>query len=65
MNVQLDIIAGTLINGSIIHLYTRYGINEDLLDLAHPLGIFVNTSGKARAQIPHLPLGHDSSPCGR
>jgi hypothetical protein len=27
--------------------------------------IFVNTSGKAGAQIPHLPLGDDSSPRGR
>jgi hypothetical protein len=26
---------------------------------------FVNTSGKAGAQIPHLPLGDDSSPWGR
>jgi hypothetical protein len=26
---------------------------------------FVNTSGKAGAQIPHLPLGDDSSPRGR
>jgi hypothetical protein len=25
----------------------------------------VNTSGKAGAQIPHLPLGDDSSPKGR
>jgi hypothetical protein len=25
----------------------------------------VNTSGKAGAQIPHLPLGDDASPCGR
>jgi hypothetical protein len=25
----------------------------------------VNTSGKAGAQIPHLPLGDDSSPSGR
>jgi hypothetical protein len=25
----------------------------------------VNTSGKAGAQIPHLPLGDDSSPWGR
>jgi hypothetical protein len=25
----------------------------------------VNTSGQARAQIPHLPLGDDSSPSGR
>jgi hypothetical protein len=25
----------------------------------------VNTSGKAGAQIPHLPLGDDSSPRGR
>jgi hypothetical protein len=25
----------------------------------------VNTSGKAAAQIPHLPLGDDSSPWGR
>jgi hypothetical protein len=25
----------------------------------------VNTSGKAGAQIPHLPLGNDSSPWGR
>jgi hypothetical protein len=24
-----------------------------------------NTSGKAGAQIPHLPLGDDSSPWGR
>jgi hypothetical protein len=24
----------------------------------------VNTSGKAGAQIPHLPLGDDSSPLG-
>jgi hypothetical protein len=26
---------------------------------------FVNTSGKAGAQIPQLPLGDDSSPWGR
>jgi hypothetical protein len=26
---------------------------------------FVNTSGKAGAQIPHLPLGDDSFPWGR
>jgi hypothetical protein len=26
---------------------------------------YVNTSGKAGAQIPHLPLGDDSSPWGR
>jgi hypothetical protein len=26
---------------------------------------YVNTSGKAGAQIPHLPLGDDASPCGR
>jgi hypothetical protein len=26
---------------------------------------YVNTSGKAGAQIPHLPLGDDSSPRGR
>jgi hypothetical protein len=26
---------------------------------------FVNTSGKAGAQIPHPPLGNDSSPWGR
>jgi hypothetical protein len=26
---------------------------------------FVNTSGQAGAQIPHLPLGDDSSPFGR
>jgi hypothetical protein len=25
----------------------------------------VNTSGKASAQIPHLPLGDDSSPWGK
>jgi hypothetical protein len=25
----------------------------------------VNTSGKAGAQIPQLPLGDDSPPCGR
>jgi hypothetical protein len=25
----------------------------------------VNTSGKTCAQIPHLPLGDDASPCGR
>jgi hypothetical protein len=25
----------------------------------------VNTSYKAGAQIPHLPLGDDASPCGR
>jgi hypothetical protein len=25
----------------------------------------VNTSGQARAQIPHLPLGDDSSTSGR
>jgi hypothetical protein len=26
--------------------------------------LIVNTSGKAGAQIPHLPLGDDSSPLG-
>jgi hypothetical protein len=25
----------------------------------------VNTSGKAGAQVPHLPLGDDSNPWGR
>jgi hypothetical protein len=29
------------------------------------LRVCVNTSGKAGAQIPHLPLGDDSSPRGR
>jgi hypothetical protein len=31
----------------------------------HPNVQDVNTSGKAGAQIPHLPLGDDSSPWGR
>jgi hypothetical protein len=29
------------------------------------LSVYVNTSGKAGAQIPQLPLGDDSSPWGR
>jgi hypothetical protein len=36
---------------------------RDMLD--HLFGTYVNTSGKAGAQIPHLPLGDDSSPRGR
>jgi hypothetical protein len=32
---------------------------------ANSRAIVVNTSGKAGAQIPHLPLGDDSSPHGR
>jgi hypothetical protein len=29
------------------------------------VALYVNTSGKAGVQIPHLPLGDDSSPMGR
>jgi hypothetical protein len=39
----------TLTNGAILIIITVLG----------------NTSGKAGAQIPHLPLGDDSSPWGR
>jgi hypothetical protein len=33
--------------------------------LARIFGGIVNTSGKAGAQIPHLPLGDDPPPWGR
>jgi hypothetical protein len=35
-----------------------------LLTLQIHFCILFNTSGKAGAQIPHLPLGDDSSPWG-
>jgi hypothetical protein len=38
---------------------------EDNSNELRELKVFVNTSGKAGAQIPHLPLGDDSSPWGR
>jgi hypothetical protein len=44
--------------------------NSDHSELGDHVGswirvFFVNTSGKAGAQIPHLPLGDDSYPRGR
>jgi hypothetical protein len=41
------------------HPINRKGIRDSALRGC------VNTSGKAGAQIPHLPLGDDSSPRGR
>jgi hypothetical protein len=41
------------------HSISRKGIRDSALRGC------VNTSGKAGAQIPHLPLGDDSSPRGR
>jgi hypothetical protein len=46
-----------------IHAYERLINREGIRDSA--LRGCVNTSGQAGAQIPHLPLGDDSSPCGR
>jgi hypothetical protein len=37
------------------HIQHHFGLDQ---------GSSVNTSGKAGAQIPHLPLGDDSSPSG-
>jgi hypothetical protein len=39
-------------------------VSRSLLTLVHIMYLLVNTSGKAGAQIPHLPLGDDSSPLG-
>jgi hypothetical protein len=41
------------------HPLNRKGIRDSVLRGC------VNTSGKAGTQIPHLPLGDDSSPWGR
>jgi hypothetical protein len=40
-------------------------IPRELFQQISPTQRSVNTSGKAGAQIPHLPLGDDSSPRGR
>jgi hypothetical protein len=61
-----DIIHGPTseLGGGIPHLHTLQGILhiEALIGYSGRKG--VNTSGKAGAQILHLPLGDDSSPSG-
>jgi hypothetical protein len=43
----------------------RTGGTDDERAVVAMIIITVNTSGKAGAQLPHLPLGDDSSPWGR
>jgi hypothetical protein len=40
-------------------------LTEELDESKKNVRLYVNTSGKAGAQIPHLPPGDDSSPWGR
>jgi hypothetical protein len=44
----------------------HYVYTQTLISMCHPLLLLksVNTSGKAGAQIPHLPLGDDHHPGG-
>jgi hypothetical protein len=46
-------------------LYPKTTFNDWEPELVLAPVSFVNTSGKAGAQIPHLPLGDDSSSSGR
>jgi hypothetical protein len=43
----------------------KYYVSRQEDDMFWPSGAVVNTSGQAGTQIPHLPLGDDSSPRGR
>jgi hypothetical protein len=49
----------------ILNVTTGTGCRRACASSRAAMGASVNTAVKAGAQIPHLPLGDDSSPCGR